>query len=270
MKICPACHTENEEDALYCKKCANPLFEEEKDKNKNKRNKDKVKKQKKVKTKTKYKTKVQKKKNHKDKQKSSFFSKFLVFILLIVVIALAGVLGVFAYHYYQENNIPIPNVVGYSYEEAATILSEAKLSYQQKTELTTDEEEVGSVIKQSRRAGSKIHENAIIVLTVGVLDTRVKVPDVRGLTLEQAADTLNQVGIFYQVVYEESDEDTNIVLKQSVRAGKVIDNTESITLIVSKKEHFTTDSKDENVLENNSGYDETNKFSETEIEEEKR
>ena len=34
MKICPVCHTENEEDALYCKKCANPLFEEEKEKNK--------------------------------------------------------------------------------------------------------------------------------------------------------------------------------------------------------------------------------------------
>ena len=51
--------------------------------------------------------------------------------------------------------------------------------------------------------------------------------------MEEAADTLNQVGIFYQVVYEESDEDTNIVLDQSVRAGKVIDNTESITLTVS-------------------------------------
>lgn len=146
---------------------------------------------------------------------------------------MAGALGVFAYHYYQENNIEVPNVVGYSYEEATAILSEAKLSYQQKTEFTTDEEEVGSVIKQSKRAGSKTHENAVITLTVGVLDTRVKVPDVRGLTLEEAADTLNQVGIFYQVVYEESDEDTNIVLDQSVRAGKVIDNTESITLTVS-------------------------------------
>lgn len=233
MKICSVCHTENEEDALYCKKCANPLFEEEKDKDRNKKNKEKVKKQKKVKTKTKYKTKVQKEKAHKDKQKSSFFSKFLVFVLLIIVIALAGVLGVFAYHYYQKNNIEVPNVVGYSYEEATAILSEAKLSYQQKTELTTDEEEVGTVIKQGKRAGSKTHENAVITLTVGVLDTRVKVPDIRGLTLEEAADTLNQVGIFYQVVYEESDEDTNIVLDQSVRAGKVIDNTESITLTVS-------------------------------------
>ena len=27
MKICPLCHTENEEDAIYCKKCAHPFYE---------------------------------------------------------------------------------------------------------------------------------------------------------------------------------------------------------------------------------------------------
>ena len=101
----------------------------------------------KKKVKTKYKTKVVKEKGSSEKQKSSFFSKFLVFILLIIVIALAGIASVFAYHYYQENNIEVPSVVGYSYEEATAILGEAKLSYQQKEELTTDESEVGVVIK---------------------------------------------------------------------------------------------------------------------------
>lgn len=251
MKICPVCHTENEEDALYCKKCATALFEEEK---KDKNTKDRVKKQKKVKnkTKTKYKTKVKKEKAPKEKQKSSFFSKFLVFILLIIVIALAGALGVFGYHYYQENNISVPDVVGYSYDEATAILQQAKLSYQQEEELTIDESEVGIVIKQSRRAGSKTHENAIITLTVGVLDTRVKVPDVRGLTLEDAINTLNQAGISYQLVYEESDEEENIVLDQSIRSGKVIDNTESITLTISvaKQEQQNSSSSDTDSDEN--------------------
>ena len=81
-----------------------------------------------------------------------------------------------------------------------------------------------------------------------MLDTRVKVPDVRGLTLEKATATLNQVGISYQVVYEESDKDANIVLKQSIRAGKVIDNTEGITLTVSisKKQNESVSSNDNN------------------------
>ena len=248
MKICPNCYTENEEDAIYCKKCAS-LLNEDKNSNKDKEKKH-VKKDKTVKkkVKTKYKTKVVKEKGSTEKQKSSFFSKFLVFILLIIVIALAGIASVFAYHYYQENNIEVPSVVGYSYEEATAILGEAKLSYQQKEELTTDESEVGVVIKQSKRAGSKTHENTVITLTVGVLDSRVEVPDVRGMMLEDAINTLNHAGISYQLVYKESNKDENVILKQSIRPGKEIDNSESVTLTVSvsKKEDDTNENKEDN------------------------
>ena len=248
MKICPNCYTENEEDAIYCKKCAS-LLNEDKNSNKNKEKKH-VKKDKTVKkkVKTKYKTKIVKDKGSSEKQKSSFFSKFLVFILLIIVIALAGIASVFAYHYYQENNIEVPSVVGYSYEEATAILGEAKLSYQQKEELTTDESEVGVVIKQSKRAGSKTHENAVITLTVGVLDSRVEVPDVRGMMLEDAINTLNHAGISYQLVYKESNKDENVILKQSIRPGKEIDNSESVTLTVSvsKKEDDTNQNEEDN------------------------
>lgn len=248
MKICPKCYTENEEDAIYCKKCAS-LLNEDKNSNKDKEKKH-VKKDKTVKkkVKTKYKTKIVKDKGSKEKPKSSFFSKFLVFILLIIVIALAGIASVFAYHYYQENNIGVPSVVGYSYEEATAILGEAKLSYQQKEELTTDESEVGVVIKQSKRAGSKTHENAVITLTVGVLDSRVEVPDVRGMMLEDAINTLNHAGISYQLVYKESNKDENVILKQSIRPGKEIDNSESVTLTVSvsKKEDDTNQNEEDN------------------------
>ena len=248
MKICPKCYTENEEDAIYCKKCAS-LLNEDKNSNKDKEKKH-VKKDKTVKKKikTKYKTKIVKDKGSKEKPKSSFFSKFLVFILLIIVIALAGIASVFAYHYYQENNIEVPSVVGYSYEEATAILDEAKLSYQQKEELTTDESEVGVVIKQSKRAGSKTHENTVITLTVGVLDSRVEVPDVRGMMLEDAINTLNHAGISYQLVYKESNKDENVILKQSIRPGKEIDNSESVTLTVSvsKKEDDTNQNEEDN------------------------
>lgn len=248
MKICPKCYTENEEDAIYCKKCAS-LLNEDKNSNKDKEKKH-VKKDKTVKkkVKTKYKTKIVKEKGSSEKQKSSFFSKFLVFILLIIVIALAGIASVFAYHYYQENNIEVPSVVGCSYEEATAILGEAKLSYQQKEELTTDESEVGVVIKQSKRAGSKTHENAVITLTVGVLDSRVEVPDVRGMMLEDAINTLNHAGISYQLVYKESNKDENVILKQSIRPGKEIDNSESVTLTVSvsKKEDDTNQNEEDN------------------------
>ena len=252
MRICPVCHAENEDDALYCKKCASYLLDD--DDKKNKKEKNKIKKQKKVKNKTKHKTKVKNKRAPRERQKSSFFSKFLAFVLIIIAIVLAGIASVFAYHYYQENNIVVPDVVGYSYDEATAVLKEAKLSYQQKTKLTTDPEEVGVVVKQSKRAGSKTHENAVITLTVGILDTTVTVPDVEGMSLEDAISTLNQAGISYQVVYEESDEDNNIILEQSIRSGKKIDNTESITLTVSMNNDnsSTTNNNNSNTNTNDS------------------
>ena len=125
---------------------------------------------------------------------------------------------------------------------------------EEEQQLTTDPEEVGVVVKQSKRAGSKTHENAVITLTVGILDTTVTVPDIEGMSLEDAISTLNQAGISYQVVYEESDEDNNIILEQSIRSGKKIDNTESITLTVSmnKDNSSTTNNNNSNTNTNDS------------------
>ena len=50
---------------------------------------------------------------------------------------------------------------------------------------------------------------------------------------EDAINTLNHAGISYQLVYKESNKDENVILKQSVRPGKEIDNSESVTLPVS-------------------------------------
>ena len=62
-------------------------------------------------------------------------------------------------------------------------------------------------------------ENTVIKLTVGVLDTKITVPDVEGLPLDDALKLLNKNNIKYEIKYETSDEE-NIVLKQSIKAGK--------------------------------------------------
>lgn len=65
---------------------------------------------------------------------------------------------------------------------------------------------------------------------------------------EDAINTLNHAGISYQLVYKESNKDENVILKQSARPGKEIDNSESVTLTVSvsKKEDDTNKNKEEN------------------------
>ena len=247
MKTCTVCQTENEDDALYCKRCGTSFLKNNQENSRIKKIKDKKKKPKpKYKTKIKYITKVKNKRVPNRKEKSGFFSKFLIFILIILSIILALLLGVLGYNYYQENNIKVPDVLGYSYEEATALLLNANLNYDQKTVFTDEQDEVGVVLKQSKRAGSKTRENTVITLTVGVLDNRVKVPNVTGMVLNDAINILNKAGISYQVIYQEASEEENLVLKQSIRASKVIENTESITLTVSKGKTESSDSQDEN------------------------
>lgn len=197
MIICPNCKTENDDDAKFCKNCGYYFLEKENNKQDNNRKESKKKDKVKHKTKTKNKTKGKKEKvktpknkQYNDKPKSSIFTKILLLFFILLSIGLLVIASILGYHYYEENNIEVPNVIGYSYEEATAILDTANLSYEMKEVETTNQDEVGIVIKQSKKGGSKTHENAVITLTVGVLDNHVTVPNVIGMTLEEATSTL--------------------------------------------------------------------------------
>ena len=254
MIICPNCKTENDDDAKFCKNCGY-YFLEENNKQDNNRRESKKKDKVKHKTKTKNKTKVKKEKvkapknkQYNDKPKSSIFTKILLLFFIILSIGLLVIASILGYHYYEENNIEVPNVIGYSYEEATAILDTANLSYEMKEVQTTNQDEVGIVIKQSKKGGSKTHENAIITLTVGVLDNHVTVPNIIGLTLEEATSTLNKNNISYRIEYEKTtDEENNTVINQSIRTGKKIENTEIITITVARN----TNNNDTNNNETN-------------------
>lgn len=260
MIICPNCKKENADDAKFCLNCGYYFLESEQNTNSEKKDDDKKKKDKvkhKNKNKTKNKTKVKKEKtkgsrqkSSNDKPRSSIFTKILLLFFIILSIILLIATSILGYNYYLENNIEVPNVTGYSYEEATAILEASNLSYKLKEKETTDSSEVGIVIKQSKKAGSKTHENAVITLTVGVLDNHVTVPNVIGMTLEEAVSILNENNISYQIEYEETDDDeNNTVIAQSIKANKTIENTEVLTITIavntSNEEEITTNDEDE-------------------------
>lgn len=238
MIYCPKCGKENAEDAYFCSKCGFPLdenpenYNEKEDKSKQKRSKNKSK----TKTKSKTRTKVKYKDKGSDKQtgKMSFFQSFMMFFfILLSITALAGC-SLLGYYVYQNQNIVVPDVTGYTYEDAESTLKEAKLQVEKVTQITEDESEVGIILKQNKKAGSKVMENTVIKLTVGIEDTKVTVPDVEGKTLTEAVSLLNKNNIKYEITYEE-DDTNDIVLSQSIKAGKKIEEGQTVTITVSKK-----------------------------------
>ena len=122
----------------------------------------------------------------------SFFQSFMMFFFILLSICALGAAAFLGYYIYQNSNIVVPDVTGYTYEQAERILKESNLQAQKVEKTVTDEDEVGVVIKQNKKSGSKVMENTVIKLTVGVLDTRVTVPDVEGLTLDEALDLIKR------------------------------------------------------------------------------
>ena len=266
MIICPNCKTENEDDAKFCKNCGYYFLEENNNNQDNNKKEHKKKNKVKHKTKTKNKTKVKKEKakapkykQSNDKPRSSIFTKILLLFFILLSIGLLVIASILGYNYYLENNIEVPNVIGYSYEEATTILDTANLSYEMKEQETTNQDEVGIVIKQSKKAGSKTYENAVITLTVGVLDNHVTVPNVIGMTLEEATSTLNENNISYRIEYEENDnEEDNTVIKQSIKANKKIENTEILTITVARNTNSSNTNNNETTTEETNDNQSTN------------
>lgn len=82
------------------------------------------------------------------------------------------------------------------------------------------------------------------------------------MTLEEATSTLNKNDISYRIEYEETnDEENNTIIKQSIRAGKKIENTEIITITVAR--NTNNNSNTDNNETNDEKTDDNNKVNES-------
>ncbi len=134
--------------------------------------------------------------------------------------------------------VEVPDVTMANLEQAHYILETAGFIVEEK-EGYSDEVEVGSVIRQSPKGGSKAPEGSTIVLIVsqGSVETEVTVPDLTGLTEEEAMVTLTELGLSLGKVTEVYD--SNVDLMGKVCAQSVVKNTTvvegtSINISISK------------------------------------
>ncbi len=120
-----------------------------------------------------------------------------------------------------QEMIELPSVVGYSEREALNILDDLGFVVNI-SEAYDDEVEVGDVISQTPKAGSEVTNNTEISIRIslGEEESKVRVPNVIGLTLEAAKSELETAGITVG--------ESNNIYNENVASGLVCEQSHPV------------------------------------------
>ncbi len=130
--------------------------------------------------------------------------------------------------------VTMPNLMGMTRREAEQALRDAKLVAVQDTMVVTSQVEPGHVCKQSVKAGTKVKEDTHVSYALALADTRVAVPNLVGMSLNDAGAALKKAGLGEDTTYEYNNRvEKNRVIRQSVAAGNKVAKGTVVTLAIS-------------------------------------
>ncbi len=129
------------------------------------------------------------------------------------------------------NAIKVPNVVGKSRSAAEAILKDAGLK--PIADLQESDKPVNNVIGQDPDAGTEVAEGGTVTITISSGTKQTTVPDVTGLSQDDATQSLDNAGFGNSVKKVDSDKDAGTVISQSPGALEKANRGATVTLTVS-------------------------------------
>jgi serine/threonine-protein kinase len=131
--------------------------------------------------------------------------------------------------------VDVPDVVGMTLEEAQTAIEDAKLKVGRVDRETSDEIPEGEVIDQAPVAETTVDAGSKVNLTVSSGPEAIAVPDVVGMTEEEAVATIQDAGLDVQINRGPSDEfEEGIVASQDPAAGAEAGEGDTVVILVSE------------------------------------
>jgi beta-lactam-binding protein with PASTA domain/predicted Ser/Thr protein kinase len=158
-----------------------------------------------------------------------------VFILLLLI--LAGLLFLLVRNFADNGDDPtlvaVPNVVGQPADQAQAALEEAGFRVTRATE-TSNEEQRDLVVKQDPTANEEAEEGSEVTITIGGGPETATVPDVTGLTVDEASQQLLEAGFVPSQRAEKNDDvEQNLVIRTDPAAGADAALNSTVTIFYS-------------------------------------
>ncbi|MBC3186462.1 Stk1 family PASTA domain-containing Ser/Thr kinase [Corynebacterium sp. zg-331] len=135
----------------------------------------------------------------------------------------------------RDTTVQVPDVAGLPLQEARQALEKLRLEVDTSEE-PSPEVERGSVIRSNPAAGSTLQEGASVQLTVSSGKELTDVPDLTGMTLQQASSALQSAGLALhsQATEEESDSvPEGQIMQQNPVAGTQLSKGAQVRVTVS-------------------------------------
>jgi eukaryotic-like serine/threonine-protein kinase len=158
-----------------------------------------------------------------------------VFILLLLI--LAGLLFLLVRNFADNADDPtlvaVPNVVGQPADQAQAALEEAGFRVTRATE-TSNEEQRDLVVKQDPPANEEAEEGSEVTITIGGGPETATIPDVTGLTVDEASQQLLEAGFVpSQRAVKNDDVKQNLVIRTDPAAGADAALNSTVTIFYS-------------------------------------
>ena len=117
--------------------------------------------------------------------------------------------------------VDVPDVTGQQFDQASKALSDRGFKVQRNDQVT-DDEDPGTVLKQSPGANQKIDKGSTVTLAVAKEPQAVDVTDVTGETQDAAVQRLSKDGFEIKIVEQQVDsqEGDGVVVQQDPAGGK--------------------------------------------------
>ena len=140
-------------------------------------------------------------------------------------------------NFWSSENITVPNVVGKPVEVAETTLKKLDLKVSV-DEIASDDVPAGQVISQTPAAGTNVKARRIIHLTVSKGGSAMLIPDLKGLTLEQAKERLDKMGLTLGAVENGNDPDkpSDVIISQSPESGAKATKGTRVNIVINMKQ----------------------------------
>lgn len=161
-----------------------------------------------------------------------------IWISMVILFLMAFAWAFFSFgNFWSSKNIVVPNVVGKPLAEAELLLKKENLRVSV-DEIASDTVPVGQIISQTPQAGANVKEQRIIHLTVSKGGSVLLVPDLKGMTLDDARKQLEKLGLKVGAVEKGSNEvlPYGAVISQTPLAGSSAEKGTIVNLVINDRQ----------------------------------